>query len=278
MMGMNSIEQLDSNLALLVQSCDKYSDVWDDFFNLRDRFWPDCTFKWYLATDAKPYNKEGVEVIHFGNIREWTTCMLKTLEKIKEPYVALFLEDAFIYKKIDNEIIKQDVQFVIDNKVDFLTLEKKPKFIPPEEYKYFAPHYVVIPKHQKYGVDTAAAIWNKNFLLELLSREVSDAWQFEINLCKLAATEEGLPGLILYDERGPFNISPVEVVRLGKIKPDAVKFFHNLGYDLQTQRPRLSKWQVLQEKLKVKLYYLKYGRKTLKRIGRLFGFQFLSED
>ena len=73
-------------------------------------------------------------------------------------------------------------------------------------------------------------------------------------------------------------ISPVEVVRLGKIKPDAVKFFHNLGYDLQTQRPRLSKWQVLQEKLKVKLYYLKYGRKTLKRLGRLFGFQFLSED
>lgn len=269
---------MNNNMALLVQSCDKYSDVWDDFFNLKDRFWPDCTFQWYLATDKKEYHRDGVKVIHFGNIREWTLCMLKTLEYINEPYVALFLEDAFIYKRIDNEIIRQDLQFVIDNNIDFLTLEKKPMFISPDEYKYFSPHYVIIPRHQKYGIDTAAAIWNKEFLIMLLSAEVSDAWRFEVNLCKLAATEEGLPGLILYDERGPFNISPIEVIRLGKVKPDAVKFFHSLGYDLQTNRPRLSRWEVIQDKLKRRFYHVKYGRKTLKRIGRLLGFQFLSED
>ena len=42
-----------SKLAILMLSCDKYSDLWDDFFNLKERFWPDCPYHCYLATDTK---------------------------------------------------------------------------------------------------------------------------------------------------------------------------------------------------------------------------------
>lgn len=48
-------------LAILVLSCDKYSDLWDDFFNLKDKFWPECPYSCYLATDTKEYNREGVQ-------------------------------------------------------------------------------------------------------------------------------------------------------------------------------------------------------------------------
>ena len=56
------MEQKDKMIMLLL-SCDKYSDVWDDFFNLKERFWPDCKFKWYLVTESKNYIRKNVSTI-----------------------------------------------------------------------------------------------------------------------------------------------------------------------------------------------------------------------
>jgi hypothetical protein len=35
-------ERLCDRIAIPVVSCDKYSDLWQPFFALFDRFWPDC--------------------------------------------------------------------------------------------------------------------------------------------------------------------------------------------------------------------------------------------
>ena len=112
------------DLAILVLSCDKYSDLWDDFFNLKEQHWPDCPYPTYVATDSVQYERPGVQVIHFGNIRTWTVCARKAIEKIDSHYIALFLEDAFIYKKIDSSIIEVDVQIMKEKGIDFLTLER----------------------------------------------------------------------------------------------------------------------------------------------------------
>lgn len=51
-----------TNMVILVLSCDKYKYAWDDFFNLRDKFWPDCPYKWYLVTESADYSCNGVMV------------------------------------------------------------------------------------------------------------------------------------------------------------------------------------------------------------------------
>lgn len=271
--------KINNNMAILVLSCDKYKDLWNDFFNLKERFWPDCNFKTYLATDSAEYLREGVNVIHFGNERMWSRCARIALEQIEEPYVSLFLEDAFIYKTIDNCIINDDVKFAVENKTDFLTLEKKPAFLPPEEWQYFADNMVVIPAHQRYGVDTAAAIWKKEFFMKQLSLADCNAWQFEVKMCEQAKTEKGNEGLLLYDCRGPFNISPVEVIRIGQWRPEAIEFFHNLGYDIDTsKREVMSPFEVKKEAFRRKMSSIKYGRKLLKQIGRLLGFPIFTDD
>ena len=160
-----------SDLAILVLSCDKYSDVWDDFFNLKEKFWPDCPYKCYLATDTKSYHRDGVETIHFGNIRTWSICATKAIEQIKEPYIALFLEDAFIYKQIVTSIIEENLNIFVKNKMDFLTMERnrmEKTFTPANQ---IAPHIWRIERHRKYGIDTSAAIWNKEFLRKALKKE-----------------------------------------------------------------------------------------------------------
>lgn len=267
------------DLAILVLSCDKYSGIWDDFFNLKERFWPDCPYPCYLATDSKDYEREGLQIIHFGNIRTWSICAKKTIENIKERYIALFLEDAFIYKAIDSKVIADDLQFVIDNNVDFLTLERNRMERTLTKDDQVVPHIWRIDRHKKYGIDTSAAIWAKNFLLKALEKEDCNAWQFEVNYCKEAESEEGLKGSIFFDDRQPFNISPIEVVRVGKLRPEAIRFFSKIGYSINKESlPVMNFWEVAKEWIRDKFASMQFGKQFLKRIGKVLGFYVYTEN
>ncbi len=258
-------------LSILVMSCDKYSGIWDDFFNLKEKFWPDCPYKTYLATDSKAYKKDGVEVIHFGNIREWSKCVRETIKKVDTPYVCLWLEDALICEQINTSIIESDMDYIVNNDVEFFCIEVKRRF-KPETMEEIAPHIRVIDPHQRYGVDTAVAIWEKSYFLEKLQKDCN-AWQFEVDRCTEAATPEGIKGITLYDDRHPANVSPIEVLRRGELRPHAIKFFDELGYHLNTEElPVMSKWNVFKETVRTKAAKMKCGRSFLKRIGKLLGF------
>lgn len=270
---MNTTENKTNDLAILVMSCDKYKGVWNDFFNLKEKFWPDCPYPCYLATDSVEYNRDGVKLIHFGNIRLWTVCVKKALDQIAENYVALFLEDAFICDKVDTSVIESDLAFIMDNKADFFTLEKSRVGDKNNPAENVAPHIWRINKHCHYGIETSAAIWEKSFFYKQLNREDCDAWQFEINLFNDAVSEHGLPGNIFCDDRTPFNISPVEVIRVGKLRPQAIKFFKERGYDIDVESmPIMSKGEVIKETIRDKASHFKFGRGFMKKIGKLFGF------
>lgn len=272
-----ALDSNESKLAILVLSCDKYSDLWDDFFNLKERFWPDCPYSCYLATDTKEYQRNGVEVIHFGNIRTWTICAREAISHIKEPYVALFLEDAFIYKTIDSSIVAENLQFCIDHKVDYLTMERNCMERKLTKEDHVAQHIWRIYRHRRYGINTSAAIWDKLFLQKALEKEDCSAWEFEVIYCREADTPEGLQGEIFFDDRQPFNISPIEIVRLGKISPDAVKFYKKLGYSIDTtKRPLLSKREQFVFKAKFNLERIPYLSKVIKSISKVFGFEYFS--
>lgn len=269
-------ENNSSQLAILVLSCDKYSDLWDDFFNLKERFWSDCPYTCYLATDTVEYQRDGVQVIHFGNIRTWSICARKALEQIPEPYVALFLEDAFIYKQIDTSVISEDLRFVIDNNADFLTLERNRMEKKPNLEDQLAPHIWRINRHKKYGIDTSASIWEKAFLTQALEKEDCNAWQFEVNYCKEAKSEGGLQGNIFFDDRQPFNISPVEVVQLGELSRDAITFYRKLGYDVVSTRKIMSWRRMMYFRARYFFEEIPYGSNIVKAICKFFGMNFFS--
>lgn len=264
-------------LSIIVMSCDKYSGIWGDFFNLKERFWPDCPFKTYLATDSKAFKREGVETIHFGNIREWSRCVRETVKKIDTPYVCLWLEDALICEEVDTSVWKSDMQYITDNKVDYFCVEIKRRF-KTEEMIEADPHIRVIDPHQRYGVDTAVAIWEKNYFLEKLEKDCN-AWQFEVDRCIEAATGEGIKGITLYDDRHPANVSPIEVLRRGELRPEAIRFFDSLGYHLNTEGlPIMSNWNVFKETIRQKAATVRFGKTILKKIGKLLGFYVYTDN
>lgn len=221
-------------LSLLVLSCDKYSDLWLDFFKLRDKYWSDCDFDWYLVTESADFSYDGVNVIHTGTDKNWTGRLKFAVEQIDSPYIGWYLDDFYIYKTVDNTLIHELVDKMDIEHIDHINMSDVFDSLVkmPEEHVYHEPYLFEIPRHKKYGISTASAIWGKDYLLKTLGDDDKNAWQFEIDLCKQALSEEGLNGTILCDERKPFNVTPTPIVIQGKYYPKAIKEFAKMGLQI----------------------------------------------
>jgi|LSQX01.3.fsa_nt_gb hypothetical protein len=274
------MEQKDKMIMLLL-SCDKYSDVWDDFFNLKERFWPDCKFKWYLVTESKNYIRKNVSTIICGSDLNWAGRLRKAIQSVDSQFIGIFLEDYFIKTPIDDKKINYFVEMMEKDNVSFLNLDNGFRHILHEpNLEFYTEHLVKIPQHLRYGIDTSAAIWDKNFLLEKLGKGDYSAWKFESDRCCEAASEAGLGGFLLCDDELSFNVSEIPVIIQGKFYPKAIKYFRDVvGYQIQPKRKVMSLWDVWRYQFKSKMSRAKHGRKFLKWVGtHIMGYKFFTKD
>lgn len=271
--------ELNDKMAVFVLSCDKYHDVWDEFFNLKDRYWTNCNFQWYLITESLIYNRPDVKTLNFKG--DWSTRLRNALNEVNNPYICTFLEDYFICDTIDNERINRLAHFMEEHKVSFLNMDDGFNHIQnTPNLEQYCEDILVIPNHMQYGVDTAGAIWNRDYLLEKLGEGDYSAWQFELDRCNEAKTEEGLTGKLLLDQKQSLNISKIPVIIQGAYYPPAIRYFKKKGYKINCRERRImSQWDVFVYWLKRRCSHSKYGRKFMKWVGKhLFGLEFVSND
>lgn len=265
-------------LVLFVLSCDAYKDLWDDFFSLRDKYWADCPFKWYLITESADYYHDNVTVIKCGNNLNWSGRLKYAIKSVDSLYYGIFLEDYFIYEKIQNEIILNLIDVMENHGITFLnTSDVFCSIIGMKGKSYFRENLIFIPNNKRYGVSTEAAIWQRKYLLEKLGDGDYSAWQFEVDRVNEAKSKAGLGGFNLCDDRMPFHVSIIPVVIQGKIYPPSRKFFDRHGYNFKTQREDMSAKQVFLYRLKVKTAKIKYGKKLIKWLAvKFLGIKFFT--
>lgn len=267
-------------MSILVLSCDEYSDLWDDFFDFKDKYWPDCPYPTYLVNDTLPYERDGVIVLNAGNGVKWSTRVRKALERIDTPYVCPILDDHFIIRPVDTKHIEELLEFSENRNVSYLAFERKSFILPEDKWEFYASNLVIIPRDLKYGINTSAAIWNKDDYMRLIGPEDYSPWQFEVNMCNLAKTGEGLPGLILFDAGVSLNICEKEVVRQGVFLPNAVKYVKEVtGVSINTsQRGTMSYWGLFWDIMNGKAARLKFGRGLVRKVAKLMGHKFFTEE
>ncbi len=102
--------------AVLVTSCDAYSDIWDPFFELMDKYWVDIPYKVYLNTETIEFNKkynnfEVIPLTLYNKKRKdkttWSRRMLDVLERVEEDYVFILVEDFFLRERVQTELIEK---------------------------------------------------------------------------------------------------------------------------------------------------------------------------
>ncbi len=261
-----------NNLSLLISSCDKFSDLWQWHIKLLNQNWQGEKIKTYLVTDKPTEAKfEGVEIIVAPSEYDFPKRIKFALDYINTDYVLLTLDDYFNIFPINADSISFLLDIAEQEKIDYLKLYDRKKDKPKKFTSIDAIDNIDLSN--KYAVTLYPAIWSKSFL-SATAREDLSPWLYEVSLTKTANEQKAN---CKFSGAGAFRI--LDVVRKGKVLRKANKYFKKNGIDIG-DRPLISRWQEF--KLKVMDYvdwhFPKWLKRFFKKIAKLFGKKFYSED
>ena len=175
------------DVSILINSCDKYADVWDIFFPLFFKYWPDCPWKIYLGSNEKVYNDNRVTTICVGKDKSWADSAHIMLSKIPTENILFFLDDFFIFWKVDTKKVNHYYSEFIKIEANYMRLRNSP-FSNNEVAGY--PDLVKREKGEFYRTALDIAFWKKEVFLDLL-KTGENPWQMEIEGSKRSDKYDG---------------------------------------------------------------------------------------
>lgn len=211
-------------IAFVVLSCDAYSDLWDSYGQLFNRFWPNCPFDCYMASHHLEYNKHGFKPILLGEDISWSHGLIALIDILKTKgydYAMIAFDDLLLCENVDNNLVLAATDLFLNENGDCL------RFVTEKAsrtYKYndlYGKMGLKVP----YRVTLGFAIWNID-VLKKITVDGESAWQFEKN-----ATERSFAFDKFYcTKKSPFKflnlvikrkIDIKEYAKLKRILPDA---------------------------------------------------------
>lgn len=170
-----TLSQKNENFAILVLSCDKYSDLWDGFFKCFFKNFPSgSNYKIYLGSNTKIFEHPQVLSILSGHDDDWSSSYIRILRQIPEVKILVLLEDIFISSPINIAKLNIALDFAITNDVNYLRFFAN----PTPDIPTLNPLIGEIIPGAPYRT-TVCGLWNKHTLLSILLPGESP-WDFEV--------------------------------------------------------------------------------------------------
>jgi len=239
---------IQNKFAILVVSCDKYSDLWNPFFKSFFKFWPDCPFNIYLLSNYKSIDISQVRNLLIGDDISWSDNLYKAIHGLKEDYIFLFLEDLFLIDFVKTNKVLEIFNWILKSNANYVRIN--PFAVKAD--KKFNELVGIVSKGTIYRTSTVLSVWKKGIFLNLLKKGES-AWDFEIY---------GSLRSDIYDEfyatwEKYFPI--MNVIIKGKWRRSAIRKLNSIGIEID-----LSKREVMTFEETIKLYFGLQKLKLLK--------------
>jgi len=232
------------NIAILVVSCDKYSDLWNPFFETFFKFWPDCPFNIYLLSNYKTTNLARIKNVTIGRDISWSDNLIKCIKLLKENYIFLFLDDLFLVNFVKTKEVLYILNWAIDENVNYIRMNPSP--VPDKKCNKLLG---IISKGSIYRTSTVLSVWKKDVLSDLL-KKVESAWDFEI-LGSLRSDKYN-NFYATWEKYLPFMNGVIK----GKWRRSSVKMLKSLGIEID-----LNKREIMNLKETIGFYfYLRRSR------------------
>lgn len=160
-------------LAILIPSCDNYSDMWTLLSQCYEIFWSDCPYFKYIITNSEKEVPQWFQRLNVWIDTDWSSNVIKSLSMIKEEYILMHIDDLIFTQKIEQEKIWQLVAQWIENDINYLKLLH---VIKSSQSETFIPYDTYAP----YRSSTVFSVWKKEVLLHILQPWESPR-QFEVD-------------------------------------------------------------------------------------------------
>ncbi len=210
------------SLCVLVNSCDKYDDLWKPFFELMAINWPDLKYPIYLNTETKEFicsiGTREVTALHCPDpSAAWSERLYQSLKRIPEEYVLMLMDDYFLVDKVKSSEIDSLLEWMkADKKIANVVLYSVGSHGTVSESN---PRVILLDKKEPNLVTCCtAAIWRKEILISLIRRYESP-WEFE---------EAGTQRAYKKDWKH-YALSPEGVAEHGLIYPFRLAPVHGIG-------------------------------------------------
>ncbi len=217
--------------AILVSSCDSYSDAWPLFFHFYFKYCGACDLPVYLLANHKSYQDARVKMLNVGDDVSWTDGISKALQQMDATHL-LFLQDDFLLNQpLDfTEFQKVFDQFI---SVGGLSLEID---LRSDQGPDVPTTWLRQSNAQNLHSGLNATLWRKDFLEEIASVAGLNIWQAETRIRD--CLRQGRRGLYFLKKETPPILSYVESIKGGFWQPAAIEFLKSQGLkpDLQ-KRP-----------------------------------------
>lgn len=251
------------DLGILVASCDHYSDLWEPFFILWDKYWPDCPFLIYLMSNTKVYRD--IQPL-FASANNWSDEFKIALDQFPHEYLLYFQDDYFLSQRVNTKEIKLLLDVIQNEHPAYLRVYPHPG---NREGTNFDNNNLlqILKKGSPFITSLQVSFWNVNALKTLLVSGES-IWDFEINsINRTHVIEKSFLSVKRQDhlKSGKRNY-PINyfctAIRKGKWRKDAIQFCKDEGISLSITRPIENYWDELKKKIYDKIP-IKYQEKVI---------------
>ena len=227
------VKKINEQCCVVVSSFDGFEDVWEAFFTLFFRYFPDCPFEVYLITNKKMYVDKRVKVVKVGTDLGWSSNLKKALKKIKTEYILYMQEDYFLKKKIDTKDVSWFLEVMKKEQADCMRLIP----VPGADQKWKSYKKIgLISKNAKYRISLQAAFWKKSSLEKSLN-EGESGWDMEIKGSGDGRSDKMLFLSVVRDEKikPPLPYCCTAIVK-GKWKKEAIDLCETEGVDIDWEK------------------------------------------
>lgn len=223
------------DFTIFVSSSDNYSDLWDLFFDLFKKNWPDFKGRIVLNTETLSYERNDLdlECTQVGKLGTFGKVFIAGLNTVRSDNVLLIMIDYIFMGEVNSAKILEYFDFFLKKKMDSLCLvyQQYPilqktehsevyKVLPPAPYKMFS---------------FQIAFWKKNTLLEMVLPH-EDPWMSEwfgtqraelMNIGLFCISNE-VPRVVPYDLKGCLHQK--------KWLHNAVRYLESIDYIVDFER------------------------------------------
>lgn len=180
---------MSDRLAILVLSCDKYSDMWAPFLQQFRRFFPATRSTIYFGSNRLACEDPDVVPVLSGDDPDWSTSLERILAQIPERKLFVILEDLFLAAPVDPKAFESCLACLFGKDA----LHVKYWGTPWPEEPTDDPLIGRYPRGIPYRA-SVCGFWDRDYLAELLIPGESP-WAFEIQGSYRASFVDGIYGL-----------------------------------------------------------------------------------
>ncbi len=205
-----------NKLAIVVTTCDAFSDLWVNNITLFDKYWANHP-PIYLVSDKPNDLSKKLDVHFIYSNQDYAYRLRDTLKQIDAEYIFLTLDDYLLSDYVDVNRLIFLVNYMEDNKISYMRFFKRTL---TKGWADKREHIHLLPLTKKtYEVNLYPSIWKKDDLMKMFVNDESP-WKFEVRLTRRARENNLYCTWVNNKKVLPF----VDTIRKGKYLRKAYRF------------------------------------------------------